>query len=694
LVTAVAGVVRVGIFDTNEQKIAVYLNRTYPNLEESADLLMQTHGTLSQLQLLQRKRIEEQIQQILPSIKLPHHLGKAFLALAISAGVSLLLGRIERQQEMGTLPSAKQTIKQTSGRHLPETIREAQVIISPPAYTLLDRDITTDLDLQIPEGSLVTWQFTFSGEVLHPVIIFPQNDSLSLKEQATGTHTAKKAFSSSTFYQLAWLSADSIRTLSPFYKLQVVRDLPPEISTANLEQFQQVKPTDHLTVNVRATVNDDYGIDRTQIIATVSKGSGEAVKFREEKLQFEQITEISKKKLEASRSIDLLKLGMEPGDELYFYIQAYDNKTPVANEARTETYFITILDTAAVMTGGEMGLGVDVLPEYFRSQRQIIIDSEKLLKEKSTLPKESFNNRSNGLAHDQKLLRLRYGEFLGEEFESSIGPDVSVEAGDNENNIIEKFGHAHDGDNEHNLVEDRHADTHDHGEDPQTKNTDPPSGMIHSHDNEEEATFFTQSIKAKLKAAIAIMWDAELHLRLYDPKTSLPHQYKALKLLKEISQQSRVYVHRTGFDPPPLKEDKRLTGDLSEINTSHAARQVVPADNYVSIRRAISVIEKLLLDSSQLSKEEKYILTQAGRTLAQLELDQPGRYLQTLSLLQSMSESDVAPGQRQAMLLKIRRSFWQSIPATPKNPQLQGTTFHALDHEFARSLDALKQENK
>ena len=64
------------------------------------------------------------------------------------------------------------------------------------------------------------------------------------------------------------------------------------------------------------------------------------------------------------------------------------------------------------------------------------------------------------------------------------------------------------------------------------------------------------------------MWDAELHLRLYDPEKSLPYQYRALKLLKEISQDSRIYVHRTGFEPPPLKEEKRLTGDLTEIKNS------------------------------------------------------------------------------------------------------------------------------
>ena len=339
-----------------------------------------------------------------------------------------------------------------------------------------------------------------------------------------------------------------------------------------------------------------------------------------------------------------------------------------------------------MMSAGDMGLGVDVLPEYFRSQRQIIIDTEKLLSEKKSFSKESFNNRSNNLAHDQKLLRLRYGEFLGEEFESNIGPQSAAEPGDNEGDIVEKFGHAHDGNNEHNLVEDGHAHT---SEQP-AKDSNPLSELVHSHDNEEEATFFTQSIKAKLKAAITIMWDAELHLRLYEPQKSLPYQYKALQLLKEISQQSRIYVHRTGFDPPPLKEDKRLTGDLAEIPSGTVTREVIRADNYTSVRNAVAVIEKLRLDSIPVSSADKLMLTEAGKMLAKIEMEQPGRYLKSLSVMQSLLQNEINVDQRQKSLTEIRRSLWQILPNEVKSPQQTKVTLHALDLQLARKIETAK----
>jgi hypothetical protein len=48
-------------------------------------------------------------------------------------------------------------------------------------------------------------------------------------------------------------------------------------------------------------------------------------------------------------------------------------------------YIISLTDTAQLMSLEGMTMGTDVKPEYFRSERQIIIEAEQLLKEKDTL---------------------------------------------------------------------------------------------------------------------------------------------------------------------------------------------------------------------------------------------------------------------------------------------------------------------
>jgi hypothetical protein len=77
-------------------------------------------------------------------------------------------------------------------------------------------------------------------------------------------------------------------------------------------------------------------------------------------------------------------MDMAPGDELYFYVEALDNH---AQATRSDLFIVSLTDTAQVTLAEAMTLGINPVPEYFRSQRQIIIDTEKLLKERPKLPR-------------------------------------------------------------------------------------------------------------------------------------------------------------------------------------------------------------------------------------------------------------------------------------------------------------------
>jgi hypothetical protein len=52
------------------------------------------------------------------------------------------------------------------------------------------------------------------------------------------------------------------------------------------------------------------------------------------------------------------------------------------------------------------------------------------------------------------------------------------------------------------------------------------------------------------------MWSAELRLRTYKAEEALPFEYKALRLLKDLQQKSRVYVAKTAFKAPQIKGRK------------------------------------------------------------------------------------------------------------------------------------------
>lgn len=684
-------VFRYGLAQLGNKFFASYLNQRFAELNESADLLLISETELSTLQQIQKMKMLQRLDQIFPQVKLPHRIFQSIGVFIGGAGLYFVLSSLTAFEVAKPVLYSKEI---RPGKN-PSSIfvKSLSVIISPPAYTNIQPFESTDFNLTIPEGSTVKWIARFSDQPASVKIFFSGRDSVALSSTSLEYSFQNKIYESG-FYQLQW--ADETKTeRSDFYKIEIVKDLAPKISIKDLNQFTKLTYTDQLLVQVKSELTDDYGLTDAQIIATVSKGSGEGVKFREEKLRFNSPLTISGKKIQAVRTLDLKKLGLEPSDELYFYVEAVDNKTPAPNRNRTETFFIAIQDTATEITSVDSGLGVDLMPEYFRSQRQIIIDTEKLLRDKRNIPVSQFNSTSNELGYDQKVLRLRYGQFLGEEDEAGIGQHAAEqqeEGEDNEQDPLKKFGHQHDTKNEHNLVDQKNQKNEHVGEATnEEEKEDPLKEFVHQHDNTEEATFFIQSLKTKLKAAITQMWDAELYLRLYQPEKSLPYQYRALNLLKEISSDSRIFVHRSGFDPPPLKEEKRLTADLSEVKTHSDFRKAQQEEKHPAIRNALAIVERMITENSlAVSARDQKFFARAGQELSGLAIEQPLVFLKGLSLLKSLSENSQKVDR--AGLLTLRALLYKTLPPQPSSPSRREANRHALNKKFLKTLDQTKHE--
>jgi len=295
------------------------------------------------------------------------------------------------------------------------------------------------------------------------------------------------------------------------------------------------------------------------------------------------------------RTLDLRAFGLAPGDELYFHVVARDNRDPHPNEAHSDTYFIVLTDTARVTIADLSGLAVNGMPEYLRSERQIIIDTERLLADATHITTAEFKNRSESIGFDQGTLRDRYGEIVGQE---------TVEQG-----------------------------------------TEPT--IEHEHDVEDNTTLLATRVKTELQQAISQMFDAERHLRVDEPAAALPFEYRALELLKAAQEAARVYVLRVGFEPPPLEPDRtRLTGTLTGIGSSSNARSVAAMTTLPALRRALAVVRRLA-EGARASAADVAALESAGRELGGLAIAQPGQHLETLrdlrSLLTALTDSGGRP---------------------------------------------------
>lgn len=680
------------VFSIDQQRIAYFLNQQYRELEESADLILLEEQKLTTLSQLQKNKVQQLLEKIESRITLPVQWKIPVVALFIGVVLNVF---IPRPALHSTLPTEKKdlTFVDVSLVEKYASLRSSTISIIPPNYTGLKKISQQTAEIKALEGSGIRWELSFNEKVNRVRFIFSGADTIETKHHKE-LYSLDRTLTASGFYQIQWQSEDSIITTG-FFPIEMINDQPPIIDVKGLSQFTTIGLEEKQIIEVQAMLADDFGLTDAFINATVSKGSGESVKFREEKIRFSTPDQVNGKRLVAERVLNLKQLGLEPGDELYFYIETFDNKIPAPNRARTETFFIALQDTTHIESVADEGLGVDLMPEYFRSQRQIIIDSEKLLATQKKISKQDFDAKSNELGYDQKVLRLRYGQFLGEEFETNIGPgghiqeeDHEHEEGDHneEEDVTKTFGHQHDTENEHNLVP-APLQTHEHDHPPAKdgKEENPFEEFVHQHDNAEEATFFIQSVRVKLKAALTLMWDAELHLRLSDPAKSLPYQYKILKLLKEISNDSRIYVHRTGFDPPPLKEEKRLTGDISEVKTATNYYGFEQSLKYTHIQKAIQILH---VSNKPLSVYERTIMAKAASEVATFAIEQPGLHLKTLSNLKVLSESTTSI--ESELKLETLQQLWKLLPSQPLRPSKVMQSLFSWDQEFFNQLEKVK----
>lgn len=655
-------------WEVSVQKTSQYLDAALSSMENSTGLLLIPESELSSVALLQRHKIAEKLQSDIGQVQSKVSIQNAMLIFLGFVVFALLINYLDIFEKIEVNRSDRaseeniifQPIDSLGVKSTPPMINAQNLTIKYPRYTKLAARTSSDMNVKALEGSTLYWNIEFDKEVDS---VFMEKGGLTQPMKGNSkSYTETSVLKGSGFYNFKYLDIDGASFISDLYAMEVLQDEVPKIEIQKLKQFSTFEIDSEKKMTLNTIISDDFGIAETHIIATVTKGEGESVKFREERLAFENGFSSGSKKVNLHKTIDLDALKMEAGDELYFYVEVIDTKQPKANRSRSETYFAVIRDTVTNQFAVEGTMGADLMPDYFRSQRQLIIDTEKLIADKNKISKNTFNATSNELGYDQKALRLKYGAFMGDEVDSGIQvtQEIEVEEEQSADDPLQEYTHDHDGSNEHNLVD------HDHEEkSPATEKESPLDDYLHNHDDPEEATLFTQSLKGKLRQAMSEMWDAELHLRLYTPENSLPYQYRALKLIQEIKNSARIYVHRIGFDPPPIKEDKRLTGEITTVKTFQKVAEVATEDNAKHLREAVTRISKVLDNQLIITETDRQLFRTAGNELAALAIENPGSYLHTLQRLKWLSERKQTTKQE---LIETQSGLLIALPSINPNP--------------------------
>ena len=499
-----------------------WLDAGVPSLEDSSALLVDADTPLAQLQ---RQRLLARLDALdAPAVRrvVRPHIGTGFIWLLPWLALAAFAWFLGQKP-----PAAAQAAVPTAPKAAVAIVPQLNVTATPPAYTGAAASSGAPRDLALPEGGIVSWCLK-NPEAGETTLELSDGRKLT-----AGKQCATLSATESLFWR--WRGAR--------YTIKVTLDAPPTITITQPFRMVQELDMSATTAAMALSVQDDYRVQRATLHLTLARGSGENIKFTDREMPLP--ASHNPRLRNWARTWTLTELGMEPGDELYFFVRAADNAAR-PHTVQSPTYTLRLPAPEAEEEEETSAMPVLVKPQSLRSQRQIIIDTEQLIADmKSTrMGAEEVRERSEAIAADQGQLRRRYGQFLGEESSLFGGEehDEHQEEG-GKMDVLHQFGHA--------------------------------------HDEAENATLYDEGTKKILRRALVAMWDAEKALRAITPKTALAPEYKALAAIKELQQADRIYLHKTAFVPPPIREAIRMTGDVvgaaSYAREQGGSEEAIPA---------------------------------------------------------------------------------------------------------------------
>lgn len=529
--------------------------------EDSAELVFAAPAALGPLQHLQQQRLLARLSSVLgadlrpgwpwPRVALGWAIGLPPLIAAL-----LLLGPahtplVPSGEGLPAIPGVPRLVAQ-------------RLRIVPPAYTGLPSRDEPTLNVHAPVGSRLEWTFRFAPGPRAAAIEFATGGRLALVPD-DGLWTATRLLDASILYRV--VPAGTPDT-PPLHRLDAVPDRPPTIQVLAPERTLNPIAPGQSRWDLRFEASDDYGVSLSaQLRLTVAAGDGENVTFREQVLPL--TGHGARRQMRFSASLDLKRIGFSGPGDLVAQLIVHDS-APSPNLTRSPSLILRRSPPSEAQGSGLDAMARKVLPAYFASERQIIIDAEALLRQRRTLDHDHFLAKSDGIGADQASLRMRYGQFMGQENEGHHDLPIADDAP--KANPDADLPVADDGDHR----------------------PPPPSGFGnaanvtaefgHTHDQPEAATLLDPQTKATLKVALDNMWDAERQLRTGDPAAALPYANKALIAIKKVQQATRIFLQRVGTELPPIDPARRMTGKRDGIaDRDIPLGNVPPEDRTVAI---------------------------------------------------------------------------------------------------------------
>jgi hypothetical protein len=410
-------------------------------------------------------------------------------------------------------------------------LERLRVRVVPPSYSGLSaEEVVGDAPVRALAGSQIEVELAATGHVERAALSFggATNQMRALGE---GRYSGSFIPQASGAFEARLLSDENAP--APVVRaVEVYADAPPEAHLTEPASDQLLRGLPASPVAVRWTARDDLGLADVTLKYIKSRGEGDAAQFTNGVITLGSVERGSVRDWRGGATLDLARLGMQPGDTLVYWLEARDRNPAANGTGRSATLAIAI--TAPEPVKLNLGdLGPNEIGRFLLSQRMIIIHTEKLHGERARLTREELNRRAQGIAAEQR------------EFKNSFNDYIRIEGA---------------------------------GEEPQSANSTAPESLeeqaqaaaeertgIHMHGIPEPPQGTPNNVRDMIYA-IRAMWDAEDALSLTDTGKALTYEREALTRLKRAQLAVR-YVPPIVARSKPIDLKRRYAGELNEIKT-------------------------------------------------------------------------------------------------------------------------------
>jgi hypothetical protein len=275
----------------------------------------------------------------------------------------------------------------------------------PTALGLSPKTTTGSGDVYGPPGTKVQITATFSDVLSSASVQIGEGDPEPARRVSDSLLTAEIEIKADGFYRLLAAGANGIESEPLDYLIHLQPDEPPAITLQRPGRDARVTMLEE--VMIETSVLEDYELKKYDLVYTINDGTPQRVSMLERAQSRQAGTDEDaagpRHEFTAAHLLYLEDFNVEPGDFISYYVEAADRSQSQASDI----YFLEVRPFEeefymAVSQGG----GAGSLPNSLSiSQKEIIVATWKLERERGSMSEKEVENKSQAIAEAQAGVR-------------------------------------------------------------------------------------------------------------------------------------------------------------------------------------------------------------------------------------------------------------------------------------------------